>query len=106
MVRVDGSTQILKPAPGGLIGYFALTWLNPGLPVVFIRRASGPVREVAAQLGLEFADRLVTEEVVQVEQAYQQQIRLSPGTLVALVLWTLGNLVSCEDVSYREDARV
>src|SRR5436305_10036523 len=49
MVRVDGSTQILKPAPGGLIGNSALTWLNRGLPVVFIRRAGGPVHEVAAQ---------------------------------------------------------
>jgi hypothetical protein len=92
MVRVDGSTQILKLAPGGLIGNLALTWPNPGLLVVFIRRAGGPVHEVVAQLGLEFADRLVTEEVVQVEQAYQQQIMLCPGTLVALVLWTLGNL--------------
>ena len=106
VVRVDGSPQILKPAPGGLIGNFALTWLNPGLPVVFIRRAGGPVHEVAAQLGLEFAHRLVTEEAIEIEEPDEQQIVLRPGSLVILVLGPFGYLVGCKDVGYGEDARI
>jgi len=106
MVRVDGSTQILKPAPGGLIGNSALTWLNPGVPVVFIRRAGGPVHEVAAQLGLELAHRLVTEEAIKIEKPDEQQIVLRPGSPVVLVLGPFGYLVGCKDVGYGEDAGV
>jgi hypothetical protein len=106
MVRVDGSTQILKPASGGLIGNFALTWLDPGLPVVFIRRAGGPVHEVAAQLGLEFAHRLVTEEAIKIEKPDEQQLVLRPGSLVILILGPFGYLVCRKDVGYGEDAGV
>ena len=106
MVRVDGSTQILEPAPGGLIGNFALSWLNPGLPVVFIRRAGGPVYEVAAQLGLELAHRLVTEEAIKIKKPDEQQIVLRPGSLVILVLGPFRYLVGCKDVGYGEDAGV
>ena len=106
MIRVDGSTQILKPAPSGLIGNVALTWLNPGLPVVFIRRAGGPVHEVAAQLGLEFVHRLVTEEAIEVEKSDEQQIVLRPGSLVILVPGPFRYLVGCKDVGYGEDAGV
>jgi hypothetical protein len=106
MVRVDGSPQILKPAPGGLIGHGALTRLDAGLPVVLIRRAGGPVYEVAAELGLELADRLIAEEVIEIEQADQQQVMLCPGAFVVLVLGTFGYLISGEHVGYGEDARV
>jgi hypothetical protein len=106
VVRVDGSPQILKPAPGGLIGNFALTWPNPGLPVVFIRRAGGPIHEVPAQLRLEFAHRLVTEEVIEIEKPDKQQIVLRPGSLVILVLGPFGYLVGSEDVGYGKGARV
>ena len=81
MVRVDGGPQILKPAPGHLIRHLALTWLNPGLPVAFIRHARGPVYEVAAELGLELADRLVTEEAIEIEESDQQKVMLRPGSL-------------------------
>ena len=106
VIRVDGSTQILKPAPCGLIGNFALTWLNPGLPVGFIRRAGGPVHEVAAELGLELAHRLVTEEAIKIEKPDEQQIVLRPGSLIILVLGPFGYLVVCKDVGYGEDAGV
>src|SRR4030095_12480734 len=106
VVGIDGSPQILKPAPGGLIRHIALTWLNPGLPVVFIRRAGGPVHEVAAQLSLEFAHRLVTKEAIKIEKPDEQQIVLRPGSLVLLVLGPFGYLVGGEHVGYGEDARV
>jgi hypothetical protein len=53
-----------------LIGHGASTWRDAGLPVVLIRRASGPVYEVAAELGLKLAHRLVAEETIEIEQAY------------------------------------
>jgi hypothetical protein len=52
-----------------LIGHLALTRLNLPLPVVFIRRAGGPIYEVAAELGLELANRLVTEEAIEIEES-------------------------------------
>ena len=106
VIRVDSSPQILQPPPGGLIGHVALTWLNTGLPVVLIRRAGGPVYEVAAELGLELDDRLVAEKAIEIEESDQQKVVLRPRSLVFLVLGAFGYLVGCEDVSYCEDASV
>ena len=83
MVRIDGCAQILKPAPGRLIRNRGLTWLDGSQPIVLIRGTCRPVDEIAAELGFELADGFVTEEVVQIKQADQQQVVLRPGTEVA-----------------------
>ena len=83
-----------------------MTWLNLGLPVVFIRRAGGPVDEIAAELGPELADSLVTEKIVKVEQTDQQQVVLRPCAFIVFVLGAFRYLVGGQDVGYGEDARI
>src|ERR1700688_1983348 len=103
MVRIDGCAQILKPAPGRLIRNRGLTWLDGSQPIVLIRGTCRPVDEIAAELGFELADGFVTEEVVQIKQADQQQVVLRPGTLVVFVFGAFRYLVSGQDVGYGED---
>ena len=106
VVRVDGSPQIFKPAPRGLVGHLAFAGLDPGSSVAFVRRAGGPIDEIATELRLDRADCLVAKEVVEIEKTDQEQVVLRPRSLVILVLGAFGSLVSGQDVGYGEDTRV
>ena len=74
--------------------------------VVFIRCAGGPIDEVTTELRFDLAHSLVAEEIVEIEEADQQQIMRRPRPLVVLILGAFRNLVRREYVSYSEGTRI
>jgi hypothetical protein len=73
----------------------AASWLTApappyaGFPIIVVRSAVRPVNKVTAELGFKLADGFVAKEIVEIEQANEQQVVLRPCAFVALILGPL-----------------
>ena len=89
MVGIHRSSQIFKPASRCLVRDNPAAWLNAGFPIIVVRGAGRPVDKVTTELGFELADGFVAKEIVEIEQANEQQVVLRPCAFVALILGPL-----------------